>query len=482
MSDGSNAKSTLSWRIARGLAIGLLALNCSGCAGWGSFKKNIARNQADDIGPQRETRKDQVAQDFDKRRDDAQFNAAASAWQRGDAATCEESLQQLLGRNPIYRRARLLLADLYLFNGESDKAIDELSKAVAADSKDPIAQHSLAEALDAAGRRQEALAHYEAATQLEPSNEVYSVSYKAALGVTAPAAQQHAPAQSALAASAQRPTNSARPTRTIGVPIGESTTTFTRSMTTSVKPTPPQLPIASQSLPADVAATKANDDNLNKSVSASPENAQEIAWRLSGSINDPSQPHEFENPTANMNQWLQAVHFEPAANPTASVNEAAVLPLVPKPINPTASLASATTVQVTNTVQASPSSHPVMPVVQAAIPAAEPVDSEAVQNPLQRAVSALAKGDTQAAIDAATRGISRTPDQAAPLYRVIGAAHYRRGEFQAAQAALAQALSLDKSDALACFLMGSTLAKQNEHEAAAKYLSEAARLDARFAQ
>jgi tetratricopeptide (TPR) repeat protein len=64
---------------------------------------------------------------------------------------------------------------------------------------------------------------------------------------------------------------------------------------------------------------------------------------------------------------------------------------------------------------------------------------------------------------------------------VLGAAHYRRGEYQVAQTALAQALSLDKSDALAYFLMGSTLAKQNEHEAAAKYLAEAARLDVRFA-
>jgi uncharacterized protein HemY len=102
--------------------------------------------------------------------------------------------------------------------------------------------------------------------------------------------------------------------------------------------------------------------------------------------------------------------------------------------------------------------------------------------PLAKAVEWLSAGDTAAAIDAASRGLSSTPEDAAALYRVLGAAHYRQGEFEAAQAALAQALSLDKTDALAYFLMGSTLAKLNQPVAAAKQFSEAARLDARFAR
>src|SRR4051812_365596 len=137
------------WQAGAILAISLLAVCSGGCANWNLFGKNVSRNQSEDIGPQRETRKEQVAQDFDKRRDDALFNAAASAWQRGDTASCEQNLQQLLSRTPTYSRARLLLADLYLFNGQPDRAIEELSKAVAADPKDAAAQHSLAEALDA---------------------------------------------------------------------------------------------------------------------------------------------------------------------------------------------------------------------------------------------------------------------------------------------------------------------------------------------
>ena len=101
-------------------------------------------------------------------------------------------------------------------------------------------------------------------------------------------------------------------------------------------------------------------------------------------------------------------------------------------------------------------------------------------NPLQRSVEALAQGDTATAIELATAGLAQNPERPAPLYRVLGAAHYRRGEYQAAQIALAQALSLDKSDALAYFLMGSTLSKLGQSETAARCFAEAARLDPRY--
>jgi tetratricopeptide (TPR) repeat protein len=119
--------------------------------------------------------------------------------------------------------------------------------------------------------------------------------------------------------------------------------------------------------------------------------------------------------------------------------------------------------------------------VQSAFQAESPNRPQILQDPLHRAVEALAQGDSQTAIDAASRGLAETPDQAAALYRVLGTAHYRLGEYQAAQAALAQALSLDKSDALSYFLMGSTLDKLADHEAAQRNYSEAARLDPRFA-
>ena len=354
------------------------------------------------------------------------MDAAASAWQRGDAQTCEKSLVQLLGRNPNYRRAQLLLADLYLFNGDADKAIEELTKAVASDPKDPNAQHSLAEALDAAGRHSEALAHYEAATKMEPTNELYALSFKSATGAIVPTTVQ------ATNQNVSRPTNAA---------------TATNQPTT-----------------------------------------------------------QFANPASNIDDWLRPMHFDTAASPPdstpqlmnvpISVAPISTVPISAGPIDRPIATGSAAAVQRVNNAQASPSSHPAQPVVQAARDVPLPTENikpavaefepavvpQIRQNPLDKAVAALASGDNDAAIDAASRGLASRPDEAAQLYRVLGAAHYRRGQYEVAQAALAQALSLDKSDALAYFLMGSTLEKLGEHEAAAKHLAEAARLDVRFAR
>ena len=63
------------------------------------------------------------------------------------------------------------------------------------------------------------------------------------------------------------------------------------------------------------------------------------------------------------------------------------------------------------------------------------------------------------------------------IHRALGTAYYRAGDYQAAQAALEQALSLDKSSALAYFLMGCTLRQRGQLEAAEQHFSRAAELD-----
>jgi len=61
----------------------------------------------------------------------------------------------------------------------------------------------------------------------------------------------------------------------------------------------------------------------------------------------------------------------------------------------------------------------------------------------------------------------------AAVYRVLGAAHYRRGDYKSSQVALRQALSLDKSSALSYFLMGCTLAKRGQLGSAEAHLRQA---------
>ena len=293
------------------LLIMAIALLASGCASMNTIRQAIARNSADDVGPSRESRSVALAREFDRRRDDAQFQAAASAWQRGDLDGCHKLIDQLLERNPADRRSRLMLADVLLFSGQTAQAADELSKLVADDPKDAVAQHAFAEVLDASGRQAEAIAHHEEAARLEPNRELYAQCVKAA---------------------------------------------------------------------RDAGATQDR------------------------SIGQSSQPTQ----------------------------------------------------------------------------SARSIDTQDSGTPLERAAAALAANDAQQAIDAATQGLKESPDQAEPLYRVLGTAYYRRGDYAAAQSALAQALSLDKSDALAYFLQGHVLDKLGQTDAAARSFAEAARLDARF--
>src|SRR3954454_977723 len=117
-----NRRSGVSRSLAALMATTIAISALTGCAGWLPFKSAISRNKADDVGPARKDRKDEIARDFDKKRDDTQFEAAASSWERGDPESCEATLKQLLERNPSYRRAHLLLADLYLFNNQNDQA------------------------------------------------------------------------------------------------------------------------------------------------------------------------------------------------------------------------------------------------------------------------------------------------------------------------------------------------------------------------
>jgi tetratricopeptide (TPR) repeat protein len=85
--------------------------------------------------------------------------------------------------------------------------------------------------------------------------------------------------------------------------------------------------------------------------------------------------------------------------------------------------------------------------------------------PTASAVAALAKNRPDVAIQLADDALGRFDDYA-PLLRVLGASYYRRGDYASSQLVLQQALSLDKSDALAYFLLGCTLAKLGQSDAA----------------
>jgi tetratricopeptide (TPR) repeat protein len=399
------------------IALSLFALNVAGCAGFGSLRDTVKRNMASDVGPSREKRKEAVTRDFDRQRDDTQFDAAASWWKRGDEENCRRMLVQLLDRNPNHRRARLLLADVYLFKGQLEQSAAELHKVLATDPKDAVVQHALAEVLDVCGRRQEALTHYALAAQLDPTNEMFALSNKTAQSVEP---TPTSPSRSVAAAKAKWTASSG------GHPNGSNGTVVPSS-----EPT-----VVASSTPAG--------------------SYEQTVWRIGDDPTAPANSRLLAAP-ARVDEWVQPVEFETTVGKTVNAPER---------------------VPASDSLALTPRAIP-QPETQTA--SATPNNLQNPQSPLQLAVAALAQGDSERAIDEAGRGLSQTPDQAAALYRVLGAAHYRRGEYHAAQAALAQALSLDKSDALSYFLMGSTLEKLKDRQAAARHFAEAARLDGRFA-
>lgn len=95
------------------------------------------------------------------------------------------------------------------------------------------------------------------------------------------------------------------------------------------------------------------------------------------------------------------------------------------------------------------------------------------------AVAALRRNQPALAAQMATEGI-HTIGESPDLFRTLGASQYRLGQFAEAQVSLGQSLSLDKSNALAYFLMGCTLNKLGEHEQAEEHLQRARQIDPRY--
>jgi predicted Zn-dependent protease len=93
------------------------------------------------------------------------------------------------------------------------------------------------------------------------------------------------------------------------------------------------------------------------------------------------------------------------------------------------------------------------------------------------AVLPLRHGQPELALHVATVAANRFGSSAG-LFRVIGTAYYRIGDYKSSQTALQQALFLDRSNPLTYLLMSSTLAKLGNREGAGWYRQQARLLNA----
>jgi tetratricopeptide (TPR) repeat protein len=108
--------------------------------------------------------------------------------------------------------------------------------------------------------------------------------------------------------------------------------------------------------------------------------------------------------------------------------------------------------------------------------AANPQDP---QIPISGAGLLLRYHQPEAAVSLLREAAERFPNTPG-IHRMLGVGYYRLGDYPASQVALRQALSLDKSSALSYFLMGCTLAKSGQPEAAAAHFRQAQLRDPRY--
>ena len=107
------------------------------------------------------------------------------------------------------------------------------------------------------------------------------------------------------------------------------------------------------------------------------------------------------------------------------------------------------------------------------------VDPNNLQIPISAAVSALRHNKPEVAVSILGPAAGRF-GQSAKLRRLLGATHYRLGDFRASEASLQEAISLDKSSALSYFLMGCTMVKLGQSEAAEMHFRQARTIDPRY--
>jgi len=359
----------------RVVAVGLLLMMALGFAGCAGVKPSIPLEE--EASQTRRERNAEVARDFDKRRDFAEYQAAHSRWVEGDHTGCLERLQTILARNPDHLDARLLLADVLMVENKPQEAIEALQPALDAHPRDARVQYSMGLLWDSLGRHGDAQACYERAVKLEPANEVYQVSFEEAVsGVS-----QQTPIPPA-------PTDSSPETRQNPPRV---TARFLTSGSSAGR--------AEESEPVE------NDD---RAVPSAPSNTEDLVQHACEAMSQG-------------NPQLAVAYFQRA--------------VAERPNEP--------------------------------------------QIPITAAISALRYNRPEVAVEILEPAAAQFP-LSATVRRILGTAYYRRGDYHASQLALQQALSLDKSHALSYFLMGCTLVKLGNPEAAEQHFRQARLLDPKY--
>lgn len=436
----------------RSRSLWLIAFTAVLIAGCASARLTVPESQG--ISQKRRERTRALAQRFDRKRDSAEFEAARALWIQGDSDGSTEALKRLLVRNPDHIEARLLMAELLLSDDRQSEAIACLEPAMVAHPDDARVQHMMGLLLDAIGKTDEALACYEEAKSLCPNDELYAVSYEA------------------LSASDEQPL---RPSDGTVVTQSEVGTRKSDAQPCCPKllPVPGQEPADSASQPTalSVGPASSHSDGSEPCTIVIVENPEPVAAREGGAGGGSLGPAEA---TAVQSQCSDEL-VEPDRSSTDSAEGKGFDGRLDPADDPNASSASEWLNKGLSAM-----SNGTGALALAYFQEAMALNPDDPQIPISAAISALRHNQPDVAVVLLEPLLDRFPDSAVAC-RILGAAHYRLGDYESSQVALQQALSLDKSSALSYFLMGCTLVKLGRSAAAETHLRQAGRLDPKYA-
>lgn len=99
-----------------------------------------------------------------------EFAVAMQAWEDGDLAEAQRLGRRLAARRPDFGGAHYLLGLIAQQQGLGRKAVDHLSRAVAADPRQPVPRLALGQTLEAQGQRDAAILQYRTVLEMAPTH------------------------------------------------------------------------------------------------------------------------------------------------------------------------------------------------------------------------------------------------------------------------------------------------------------------------
>jgi tetratricopeptide (TPR) repeat protein len=349
-------------------------------AGCRSF--SLPKPPIEDVAVERREREAAVIEEFEQKRNFAEFEASKAAWSRGDLRNSQAGLERLLRRAPRQRDARLLLARVYFEQGQSPEALAQLQTALADFPNDPEVHRAMGSLLENLHQTEDAWAHFDRAAKLAAQQgSSPAAGPRGATGVSTVLPHEQA-------ARGPQPNQVGSVVPASGFEAGDAA----------------KAEKSSGQRPASAAPSVGVDDNGG--------NGGAGGASISGLLRAGEQALAAGGSEQALAQFRQAAAIEPN-----------------NPHIPTAA-----------------------------------------------AIAALHQSCPEVAVAVAQEALVAFPGWT-PLLRTLGTAYYRQGDYESSELVLRQALSLDKSDALAYFLLGCTHLKLDQVEAAGECFAEARRID-----